>query len=176
MLHRNRTACIIGSGESLPDYIHMIPPDAVVFSINTRPLTSGILKVDQCNYLVYVDLQEARKSEQFKNKVTRISLTYDADIIVDHSLIWVWGSNTAMLACAIAQFMGCSPIVLFGIDCYQGQAYFNSNEKHTSQDMPLYEHLERWDKCRHALKDADIRSLHPPLDQLFPVWKNDNTT
>jgi hypothetical protein len=187
MIHAGKTACIIGSGDSLLDHIHKIPSGSITFCINTRPLRKEIFKPEQIHYLVYGDHNEVERTVPYLGKVIRCSFpTYlssnaefkQNDLALDNK-IFAGGFSSAM-AVSLAHYMGCCPIILFGMDCYRGRAYFDSDEHHTCQDMSLKDHLNAWLRLSNSVNRRFIESkefpipmiytVHPPLDLIFKSW------
>jgi hypothetical protein len=204
LIHKNKTACVIGSGDSLKDHIHKIPAGSIIFSVNTRPLRKKILQPEEVHYLVYSDPIEAERSVEFFGKVTRCSFpSYISkgmnprqnDIPLDNRIFNDGFSSP--IACSLAQFMGCSAIVLFGMDCYRGKPYFDSvpcsmcngtglyngdypdtcskckgkgtAEIHPQQKVPLRNHFKAWLRLQNHMNRMFIDNDDLPVVQIFTV-------
>jgi hypothetical protein len=206
LIHKGKPACIIGSGDSLLDHIHKIPPESIIFCVNTRPLRKKILTPEQVTYLVYGDHNEVERSVPYFGKVIRCSFpTYlsagmhptQTDIALDNNIFA--GGFSSTMAVSLAHYMGCYPIILFGMDCYRGKPYFDSEpcpdcegsgkykpnepinyncetckgtgtkEHHTCQDQSLKDHLNAWLRLSNHLNRRFIDSKEFPLPTIFTV-------
>jgi hypothetical protein len=204
MIHDGRTACIIGSGDSLLHHIHKIPSGSIIFCVNTRPLRKKVLTPEQVTYLVYGDHNEVERSIPFFGKVVRCSFPRylsagihpsQTDIALDNNVFA--GGFSSTMAVSLAHYMGCYPIILFGMDCYRGKAYFDSEpcsmcggtglyngdypdtcqkckgkgttEHHTCEDQSLKDHLNAWLRLVNHLNRRFIDSKEFPIPSIFTV-------
>lgn len=164
-------AAILGGGPSLPEDLRRLPQETILISVNDHALHF-------CNpdYLVFMDIPNtqilpelARAVETFSSGLL-VSPTPLSDI--DLSEVDYWdGGFTSALATWFADFMGCSPILLCGMDCYQGEEKYchpRPDFYHPVMDYPLDMHLQAWSpafvKCPHAER---IRAVSGPLTKLF---------
>jgi hypothetical protein len=93
---------------------------------------------------------------------------------VDLSGIPYWdGGFSASLATWLACYLECDPVLLCGMDCYQGeQKYFYPNDFcHPAQNYPLENHLEAWRPAlRYCPSSWRIKAVSGPLMEIFGKW------
>jgi len=90
-----------------------------------------------------------------------------ADFRVLHQVV----SNSGALACMVAWAMGCSPIVVCGVELYQGGTYFHDEHaKSMGKTATVKQHLRRWSMLVDAYAGAFVRPISGPLLQLFPAF------
>jgi hypothetical protein len=150
---------IIGGGMSRSTQMALAPPadQAIYISTNAHGLERW-----PCDYTVCLDNIEDQLRQW---DVPIVSTRRFANIYVLEQKV----CQSGMLGAYIAWVMGCSPIFLAGIDCYQGGTYEDDPEARSGgRKIPLKNHLMRWRKAR-ALIRGDVRTFGGPLAELFPV-------
>lgn len=165
-----RPAAILGGGPSLPLDLKKIPAGALLFSINNHAL-----QLTQADYLVFRDspekfpaLLEAVKS--FKGlRVSQLKRWTDIDL---EDVPWWDAPFSSSLATWLACWLGCKPVLLAGMDLYQGkEKYFYDRvgfHLTASQVAPAGPQMRAWEKAKQFCPHAeDIRALSGPLVEVF---------
>lgn len=165
-----RPAAVLGGGPSLPADMAKLPPDCVLIAVNHHALL-----LCQPEFMVYNDhpdnfseLAAALKDD----RIIRVSPEPTSHIEFDVD-VWTgfYSSNTAAW---FALWMGCDPVILCGMDCYQGdRKYF-----HEYEDGP-HLHYDSDHYIRPWVEDARARLPHPervrvmsgPLVNLFGQYQ-----
>lgn len=76
--------------------------------------------------------------------------------------------NSAALAAWAAYVMGCNPIIISGVECYQGNTYPHNKKLHTAgHNLTLKEQLQRWDRMSIECYGANFRVISGPLLEIF---------
>jgi hypothetical protein len=171
--HAGRAAIVIGGGESAPETFRMAPADAVAFSANRH----GCL-LRPCDYIVACDEWGTKRKAKMADGVERSIREWgapvvsvrrvDADIRIFERPIASSGATGAW----VAWVMGCAPILLCGMDCYIGKAYFHDAKAQTTgRHVPESSHVARWSALPKFAPDGMFRVLgNGPLTRLFPVY------
>jgi hypothetical protein len=112
--------------------------------------------------------------EALSNKsVIKVSPGATSDILFDVPA-WTgfYSSNTAAW---FALFMGCDPVILCGMDCYQGkEVYFHSTKRDCPAfHYPLEHHLRPWiEEGRNLLPHPErLRAMSGPLVNVFGAYQ-----
>lgn len=81
------------------------------------------------------------------------------------------GGNSGMLAISVAVMMGAAPVIVVGIDCYQGATYFHAAaEDNVSLGRPLSYWERRLTSFRDKLKGSYVRALSGPVARTFGTY------
>lgn len=168
-----RTAAILGGGPSLPGDFARLPRNTLLFAVNYHAF-----RLDGCepDFMVYNDhpdsdplLDKAVRSV----KATRVSPHYTSDVLLTDE-VWTgfYSSNTAAW---FALWCGCNPVILCGMDCYQGDRVYFHEYNHDSPAFhyPLEDQLRPWkEDGRHRLPHVErVRVMSGPLGRVFPIWE-----
>lgn len=171
-IHQGRPAAILGGGPSLPMDIERLPPNCVLFSVNHHALEIGV----PADYLVYNDDPETtaglwRAVQNFDG--LRFSTHQTSDVYFD---VDVWtGFYSSHTATWIALYMGCDPVLLCGMDCYQGEVkhcHPGEPKSHT-HDLPLDHHVRPWrEDGLNLFPQVDrVKALSGPLVNVFGKYE-----
>jgi len=170
--YAGRPAAVLGGGPSLPGDMEQLPPGCVLIGVNNHAFF-----VCEPNYMVYNDRPVDHPDLSAAiyacpKRVKRVSSDPTSDILFDVD-VWTgfYSSNTATwFAC----WMGCNPVILCGMDCYQGDVkYFHewTRVKNLVEftNQPLEHHIRPWiedakNKCLHPER---IRAMSGPLMNVF---------
>jgi hypothetical protein len=177
------SAAILGGGPSLSSDLSRIPlpksagfgegsgEGLLLFGCNDHALHVGIMP----DYLVVNDdpackphlLQAVR---EFKGLVISPNKEYSD---IDLSGVDYWHDLTSMTACWLADFMGCAPIYLCGMDLYQGDVkYCHDKDDGITKaiyDRTLEQHINHWRKAFEKLPHPErLHAVSGPLMALFP--------
>lgn len=119
--YRGRPAVIMGGAPSLPEALKHCPEDAVYISANQHG--AMLRKVD---YIFYTD-----RVHQTTNAPMRLILKkYGAPLVgpqpdADYVMVSDIEANSGIRAILFAGLLGCDPIIVTGIEMYQGQTYWH---------------------------------------------------
>lgn len=167
--HKGRPAVILGAGPSLPGQLGLIPEAAVRISVNERPP-----KLVRCDYIVFCDTNTVGMVEGLDGE--KISPFKSADYRLDKE-VWFGGLSSSTSAAYIACYMGCAPVVLMGMDLYQGaREYFDdlpgTGFRSSASKSSLERHTAMW---REALlkcpNPAVIKAAGGPLVEIFGKYE-----
>jgi hypothetical protein len=160
--HRGRVAVVIGGAPSRLTEIAQCPEDAVYLSAKDHGC-----KQRRCDYIASLENVEARLRPY---GVPIISRRPWADIRVDEKRL----PNSAALGAWWLWTQGCVPIIIIGVECYQGGTYAdNPKAKSAGRTRPLAWHLEIWSRLKTVAPGGDFRTVGGPLLALFPRWPAD---
>jgi hypothetical protein len=170
-------AAVLGGGPSLPGDLARVPADAVLIAVNYHALEL----VPGADFMVYNDAPERdermvaaiAKIRQGKGKKTiLVSPDPSSDVEFD-APVWT-GFLSSNTAAWLALWMGCNPVILCGMDCYQGErTYFHEYEgDEPAWHYPLDIHLRPWiEEGRNLLPHKErLFVMSGPLQQVFPAW------
>jgi hypothetical protein len=170
--YTGRPAGILGGGPSLPGDLARLPKDAVLIAVNDHALK-------WCNpdFMVFLDMPNDVPAlrdaiETYRGlKISPKPEYTDVDITGSG---WWDGGFSSPTAVWLAFHMGCNPILLCGMDCYQGDVKYANADRHVvAPDHPVYtypleNHLHAW---RAGLKKCPnteiIRAMSGPLVEMF---------
>lgn len=171
--YRGRPAAVLGGGPSLPDDLKRIPKDALLIAVNYHAF-----KLVQADYMVYNDHLDSdpRLEEAVKNTTAvRVSAGETSDIEFDVD-VWTgfYSSNTAAW---FALWMGCDPVILCGMDCYQGDRVYFHEYDHDCPTFhyPLEHHLQPWvEDGKHRLPHVErLKAASGPLASIFGTFQSE---
>jgi len=120
---------------------------------------------NQTNPLQVIAVQE--------HKAIHVSPEPTSDVAFDVPDVWTgfFSSNTATW---FALWLGCDPVILCGMDCYQGPVKHCPPSTYYSPqfDMPLDFYTRCWSEdCRNSVPNPErIRVMSGPLTDIFPRY------
>jgi len=155
-----RPAVVMGGGVSLTSQLGQCPPDALYLSANQH----GAM-VHNADYIVALDDIE----DQLRRfGVPIIGRRYWCDYRIQD---WENVGDSGVTAAWLAAVMGCHPIILTGMDCYQGGTYHHDPAAFSSGlAKPFGEHLAKWQALKGLLTHAVVRSCGGPTAEIFGLW------
>ena len=159
--HVGIPAVIIGGGISRSAQVAQCPTpaEAIYISANDHGLAKW-----RCHYAFCLDMIEARIR---KYDAPLISTKRFGEIRVFDQRV----HQSGMMAVYAAWAMGCTPILLAGMDCWVGGVYEDDHDAaSTGKRVDLQHHLTAWRHLR-AVVTGDVRSLGGPLvdNDIFPL-------
>ena len=166
-----RPAAVLGGGPSLPNDLARLPADCVLIAVNYH--AAYLCKPD---FIVYNDQPEsypAQLAAVLSGEATRVSPEPTSDILFDVD-VWTgfYSSNTAAW---FALWVGCNPVILCGMDMYQGpKKYFHEfNGDAPCLHYPLDHHIRPWiEEGRNLLPHVErLRVMSGPLQNVFPAYQ-----
>lgn len=152
----------------------MLPPGCLLIAVNHH--AHRIIKPD---FMVYNDHPDGwspeLKEAVERGDVTRVSPEPSSDILFDVD-VWTgfYSSNTAAW---FALWMGCDPVILCGMDCYQGERkYFHEYEDKPHFHLPLEHHIRPWiEDAKNRLPGWErVRAMSGPLVSIFGKYEVNN--
>jgi hypothetical protein len=167
-----RAAAILGGGPSLVDDLKRLPNGCVLISVNDHALyhcaPDYLVHMDN-DFEKYTELGDAIK--QFHGQI--VSPFSNSDVKLPKG--WWDGGFTSTLATWFALWKGFDPVILCGMDCYQGEVkYCHSRPDfyHPVFDYPLENHLRAWRLAfKHCPTPERIRAMSGPLIQVFGAYE-----
>ena len=160
---------------SAPEQIKLAPHDAVVLSANQH----GCL-LRKCDYLVACDNKPGRRYVSPKGLVDlrefHTPIISPRESMADFRIFNVPVNSSGVMAAWAAWLMGCSPIMLAGMDLYLGKTtYFHSpSAVSTGRHLPSGAHLAKWGLLKEKTGGSImLRPLGGPLIGLFPAYSID---
>jgi hypothetical protein len=168
-----RPAAVLGGGPSLDADLARLPNDCIYIAVNyhgfyhTPPGT--------IDFMIYNDDPETNplqvKAVQ-EHQAVHVSPHSTTDVIFDVP-VWTgfFSSNTAAW---FALFLGCEPVILCGMDCYQGPIkHCPPTDYHVPQyDFPLDFFIRPWvEECKNLVPHPErLRVMSGPLVPLFGAY------
>lgn len=168
--HLGRAAVVCGGGESLPSQLARCSDNAIYISANQH----GCL-ARRCDYIMVVDGIED-KSFTRPDGTSYGLRDFGVPIISprpagDYWLFDQCAPSSGVMAAWMAWIMGCAPILLAGIDCYQGPTYYHDpGAKSSGRALSLQRHLDRWASLLQHAPGGQFRPLGGPLTEIFPAY------
>ena len=168
-----RPAAVLGGGPSLPADMQKLPPDCILIAVNYHAF-----HICEPKYIVYNDhpQHDPRLAEfVFEPKAIRVSPEPTSDVIFD---VDVWtGFYSANAAAWFALWMGCEPVILCGMDLYQGDKLYC--HPYDGPDVPCFHyplehHIRPWiEEGRNLLPHVErLRAMSGPLVNVFGQFRN----
>lgn len=171
--YTGRPAAVLGGGPSLPEDLKRVPRDAVLIAVNYHAFYYCAPA-----FMVYNDVPETNplqaKAVQ-EHKAIHVSPEPTSDVIFDVDDVWTgfFSSNTATW---FALWLGCDPVILCGMDCYQGPQKHCAPSTYQSPmfDMPLDFYTRPWvEDCKNSVLHPErIRVMSGPLVETFGAFVN----
>jgi hypothetical protein len=161
-------AAVLGGGPSLPDDLAGVPAEAVLIAVNYHAFYYC-----QPDFMVYNDTPETNPLQVQavrEHRAVHVSPEPTTDIVFDVPNVWTgfFSSNTATW---FGLWIGCDPVILCGMDCYQGPLKHCPPSTYYSPmfDMPLDFYTRPWvEDCRNSVVHPErIRVMSGPLVDVF---------
>ena len=179
--HSGRPAAVLGGGPSLPGDIQRLPEDIVLIAVNYHAfhhLPDNRLPM----YMVYNDAPEINPlqlAEVRRHRSIHVSPPPEptSDVAFDLPDVWTgfYSSNTATW---LALWMDCDPVILCGMDCYQGDVKHCPPSTYHSEmfDYPLDFYIRPWvEDCQNSVPHPErIRAMSGPLVHVFGAYEADH--
>lgn len=159
--HLGKPATIIGGAPSRLTDVPLCPQNGIFISANDH----GLLQRD-CDYIAACEDLGIRL---FQWERPIIASWSRADIRVFEVPL----PNSAALGAWAAYVMGCAPVVIAGVECYQGKTYPQDPDLRTSgHKLTLKEHLLHWQKLDLLAPRGIFRAISGPLLSIFPRYSS----
>jgi hypothetical protein len=165
-------AAVLGGGPSLVEDLARLPKDCVLISVNDHALHH--CKPD---YLVHLD-NDFENAPALKAALdvfdgVVVSPFENSGVVLPKGEWWDGGFSSTM-ATWFALWQGFDPVILCGMDCYQGEEKYchpRPDFYHPVFDYPVENHLKAWrlafDHCPHPER---IRAMSGPLVDVFGIF------
>lgn len=171
--YAGRPAAVLGGGPSLPEDIKRLPKKCLLIAVNYHALYYCKPK-----YMVYNDSPDTNPLQRKAvDEHTTIHVSPapepSSDVLFDVDNVWTgfFSSNTATW---LALFMGCDPVILCGMDLYQGEQKHCPPSTYTSTlfDKDLDFYMRPWvEDCRNSVPHPErIRAMSGPLVNVFGAY------
>lgn len=145
--HLGRPAVVIGGGPSRLAAMPQTPLDAIFISVNAhgcRHFAAAPDPVRRVSYAVACDKLELQLRPYGVPIVGR-------HMYADYRILASIATSSGMTAAYVARLMGCAPIILVGMDCYEGATYADDpTAKSTGKLLNPKEHAGRWWKLAQS--------------------------
>lgn len=166
-----RPAAVLGGGPSLPGDMERLPKNSLLIAVNYHAFYF-------CNpdFMVFNDQPDSDPlllAAVEKHLVTLVSPKPSSDIWFDVD-VWTgfYSSNTAAW---FALWMGCDPVLLCGMDCYQGDVKYCHpfDRDQPSFHYPLDQHIRPWiEDGRNLLPNVRrLKAMSGPLVNVFGAYE-----
>lgn len=169
-VYAGKPAAVLGGGPSLPGDLARLPANCLLIAVNEHAF-----HICKPEFMVYNDQPDSSPGllEAVRQaKAVRVSPDPSSDILFDVP-VWTgfYSSNTAAW---FAGWMGCDPILLCGMDCYQGdQVYFHPSQADCpTYHYPLDHHIRPWiEDGRKLIPHVErVRAMSGPLGNVFGTY------
>lgn len=173
--HAGIPAAILGGGPSLVEDIKRVPGNAIMIAVNYH----GFYHCPpdhQPMYMVYNDQPETNPLQVLavqEHKAIHVSPDPSSDVLFDVPDVWTgfFSSNTATW---FALWMGCDPVILCGMDCYQGPVKHCPPSTYHSEmfDFPLDFYTRPWvEEGTKLLPNVErVKAMSGPLVDVFGAY------
>lgn len=167
-----RPAAVLGGGPSLLDDMRRLPPKCLLIAVNYHALL--YCKPD---FMVYNDHPSSTPellSAVQSTAAIRVSSDPTSEIVFDVD-VWTgfYSSNTATW---FALWIGCNPVILCGMDLWQGEVKYCHPYQHDEPNFhyPLDHHLRPWiEEGRVRLPHIErVRAMSGPLIEVFGRYES----
>ena len=169
--HAGRAGIAMGGGPSLPEQVARAPEGALLISANEH----GCF-LRRCDFIMACDDLSNKPLKAPDGRTVKIRDLGTPIISSRRSIADVYYStaplnNSGICAAWALWVMGCAPILLAGMDCFQGGTYFHNHKAiSTGNNLQLIHHLNKWRRLKAKIPRAPIRSLGGPTAEVFPAY------
>lgn len=169
-VYAGRSAAVLGGGPSLPDDMKRLPKGCVLIAVNYHAFFHC-----EPDFMVFNDTPDTDPmmlDEWKRMRALYVSPEPSSDIDFDVD-IWTgfYSSNTAAW---FALWIGCDPVIMCGMDCYQGPVkYCHPSDRWVPPfDYPLDDHLRPWiEDGRNRLPHVErLKVMSGPLVNVFGAY------
>jgi len=158
--YAGRAGVAMGGGESLPEQVARCPDDAIYVSANQH---GALLRA--VDFIVSIDGNEADVRPHGAPVIgRRVWCDYR---IQDWQDFHYCGPTAAW----VLRVLGCHPVILAGMDCYQGGTYHHDPAaRSTGRLVSREEHVQHWRNLVPHMLGTAVRSCGGPTAEIFPLW------
>ena len=167
---KGQPAAVLGGGPSLPEDMKLLPEGCLLIAVNYHAL-----QLCQPDFMVYNDFPASDpvllESVQNFNGI-KVSSKEFSDVEFD---VPVWQGNISSNTAAwFGLWIGCDPVILCGMDCYQGdRVYFHPYKDKPHFHYPLDHHIRPWvEDAKNELPNWQrVRVMSGPLVNVFDKFE-----
>jgi hypothetical protein len=165
-----RPAAVLGGGPSLPGDLQRLPANCILIEVNFH--ARHFCKPDFMVYNDHPEQDPLLMDGVLNTTAIRVSPEPTSDVLFDVP-VWTgfFSSNTAAW---FALWCGCDPVLLCGMDCYQGPVKYCHPFPKVSPflDYPLDFYTRPWiEEGLHLLPHPErVRAVSGPLGNIFGVY------
>lgn len=171
--YAGRAAAVLGGGPSLPNDLARLPVRSLLIAVNYHAF-------HHCHprFMVYLDdpIGNEHMMQIIRDR-TVIKVCPDSEFGGDVKMdVNYWRGNvSSTTATWLALWMGCNPVILCGMDLYQGPVK-HCHEPHMDVPAfhyPLADHLRTWqEECKNSVPHPErICVMSGPLIGLFLAYE-----
>lgn len=167
--YAGQPAAVLGGGPSLVEDLKRLPPGCVLIAVNHHALLFC-----KAEFMVYNDQPTGDLAAAVRaGQAIRVSPEPTSDIQFDVP-VWTgfYSSNTATW---FALWLGCDPVLLCGMDCYQGEVKYCHPYQHDEPNFHygLEHHLRPWIEEGWAMLPhvERVRAMSGPLVSVFGEYE-----
>jgi hypothetical protein len=171
--YTGKAAAVLGGGPSLVADLRRLPKGCLLIAVNQHALYYR-----KATYMVYNDRPEdgAGLAQAIReHKAILVSPDPTSDIEFDVP-VWTgfYSSNTAAW---FALYLGCNPVILCGMDLYQGKQVYCHPVDHDEPQWhyPLEHHLRPWvEEGKNLLPHVErLKAMSGPLVNVFGKYNKE---
>ncbi len=177
--YAGRPAAVLGGGPSLVSdlqrLLHPLPRGLILIAVNYHAFYH-LPPNHPPKYMVYNDVPETNPLQVEAVRAHRaihVSPEPSSDVLFDVPEVWT-GSFSSNTATWFALWLGCNPVILCGMDCYQGEVKHCPPSTYDSPmfHFPLDFYLRPWiEDCRNSVPHVErLRAMSGPLVNLFGAY------
>jgi hypothetical protein len=166
---------VLGGGPSLPEDLKKLPDGTILMGVNQH--ASKIVKVD---YMVFCDVPHDYEplfesvNKHISRRITPVPGYSDFDL---SGVDILGGEMTGTFATWCALFMGGNPVLLCGMNCFQGEKkYFHNDHarSHPAHFYPVENHLNAWRRVFENFEGKErIKVVSGPLTSVFGKFEQE---
>jgi hypothetical protein len=165
-------AAVLGGGPSLVNDLKMLPRRCMLISVNDHALHHC-----EPHFLVHMD-NDFEKHPALKEALDKfqgivVSPFENSEVVLPRG--WWDGGFSSTLATWFALWQGYNPVILCGMDCYQGEVKYchpRHGFYHPVFDYPIENHLRAWRLAfKHCPNPERIRAMSGPLVEVFGAYE-----
>ena len=171
--YSGRPAAVLGGGPSLPEDIRKLPKGCLMIAVNYHYQAMTGLDPD---FMVFNDhLEDLPILSAWVLKTKAVLVSPDREISDIEYDVPVWtGFYSSNTAAWLALWMGCDPVILCGMDCYQGDEVYchPTDYDHPAFHKPLDHYLRPWiEEGKKLLPHQErLKVMSGPLTQVFGAY------
>jgi hypothetical protein len=171
--YQGRPAAVLGGGPSLITDLPQLPRQCLLIAVNYHAFYHC-----EPRWMVYLD--DPMSNEHMMRiirdrRVTKVCPDSEFGGNVRMDVEYWRGNVSSTTATWLALWMGCDPVVLCGMDLYQGPVKYchPTNIDAPAWHYPLADHLRTWqEECKNSVPHPErIRVMSGPLIGLFQKYE-----
>ena len=169
--YAGKPAAVLGGGPSMPADLKRLPEHCLLIAVNYHAFYYCEPK-----FMVYNDTPETNPlmvQAVREHRAVHVSPEPTSDVLFDIPDVWT-GSFSSNTAAGFALFLGCDPVILCGMDCYQGTQKHCAPSTYHSEcfDQPLDFYTRPWvEDCRNSVPHPErLYVMSGPLTNVLQAY------